>query len=81
MSKEDALKELEKPLYDPAELSSDKEYVLKKLGLNEEEFEMIMHLPVRRHDEFKTDTHLKEGYMKLLKKTEKIRRIIKPKKQ
>mgnify|MGYP003513724308 FL=1 len=81
MSKEDALKELEKPLYDPAELSSDKEYVLKKLGLNEEEFEMIMHLPVRRHDEFKTDTHLKEGYMNLLKKTEKIRRIIKPKKQ
>ena len=81
MSKAEALQELEKPLYDPAALASDKAYVLKKLGLTAEDFEAIMQMPVRRHEEFKTDTHLREGYMNLLKKTEKIRRIIKPKKQ
>lgn len=80
ISKEEALNELENPLYNTAELNSDKEYVLKKLGLSPQEFENIMTLPARRHEEFKTDTRLKERYMNLLKKTEKIRRIIKPKK-
>lgn len=80
MTREEALKELEKPLYDPKELEADKEYVLKKLGLSPVEFEKIMKAPVRRHEEFKSDTRLKEGYMNLLRKTEKIRKIIKPRK-
>lgn len=80
MTRDEALKELEKPLYDPEELKADKEYVLKKLGLSPVEFEKIMKAPVRRHEEFKSDTRLKEGYMNFLRKTEKIRKIIKPKK-
>ena len=79
ISREDALKELELPLYDARELALDKEYVLKKLGLSEEAFQKIMSAPPRRHEDFKTDTHLKDGYMNFLRKTEKIRRIIKPK--
>jgi N-acetyl sugar amidotransferase len=79
ISKE-ALEELKQPLYDPKELQADKEYVLKKFGLSKEEFEVIMNLSPRKHEEFKTDTKLKEGYMNLLRKTEKIRRILKPKK-
>lgn len=80
ITREEALKELEKPLYDPKELEADKEYVLKKLGLSSAEFEKIMQAPVRSHEEFKSDTRLKERYMNLLRKTEKIRKIIKPKK-
>jgi N-acetyl sugar amidotransferase len=80
ISKEEALEELKQPLYDPKELQADKEYVLKKFGLSKEEFEVIMNLSPRKHEEFKTDTKLKEGYMNLLRKTEKIRRILKPKK-
>lgn len=79
LTREEALKELEKPLYDPKELQADKEYVLKKLGLSEEAFQQIMSALPRRHEDFKTDTHLKDGYMNFLRKTEKIRRIIKPK--
>jgi N-acetyl sugar amidotransferase len=79
MTKAEALIELEKPIYPPGELTQDKEYVLKKLGLSTESFENIMETPPRRHRDFKTDTHLKQGYMKLLKKTELIRRVIKPK--
>ncbi len=80
ITKEEALEELKQPLYDAKELQADKEYVLKKFGLTREEFEAIMNLPPRKHEEFKTDAKLKEGYMNLLRKTEKIRRIIKPKK-
>jgi N-acetyl sugar amidotransferase len=77
ITREEALEEMKKPLYVEAELKQDKEYVLKKLGLSAMEFDKIMQCPVRKHEEFKTDTHLKEGYMNFLRKTEKIRRIIK----
>jgi hypothetical protein len=79
MSKEQALKELQLPLYDPKELKADTEYMLKKFGLTQNEFNQIMQLPRRDHSEFKTDTGLKDGYMNFLHKTAKIRRIIKSK--
>ncbi len=34
MTRSEALLEMEKPLYDPAQLKSDKEYVMKKFGLS-----------------------------------------------
>jgi N-acetyl sugar amidotransferase len=79
MTKEEALKELELPLYAANELKADKEYVLKKFGLTEKEFEDIMQLPIKKHSDFKTDKHLKEAYMKLLRKTEPFRRAVKNK--
>lgn len=80
ITKEEALKELEQPLYDAKSLEADIEYVCKKFGLSREEFTAIMQAPVHKHQDFKTDTHLKEGYMNLLHKTARIRRLIKPKK-
>jgi len=77
MSKEQALAELAKPLYDPRELKDDKEYVIKKLGLTDREFEEIMRLPVKRHQDFKTDRHLKDSYMKLLVRTAPVRKMLK----
>lgn len=79
ISKEAALKELELPLYPEEDLKADMEYVLKKFGLTQKQFDDIMKLPVKRHEDFKTDKQLKEGYMNLLKKTEKIRRVFKRK--
>ena len=80
MLKDEALAELDKPLYDPNELKTDIEYVIKKLGLTPAVFDGIMQQPVRKHSEFKTDKHLKEGYMNLLRKTERVRKIFKKKK-
>ena len=77
MTKQEAQLELQQPLYGDQELSRDKEYVLKKLGLSEAEFLSIMKAPPRVHEEFKTDTHLKAGYMKLLRKTKKFRTALK----
>ncbi|MDK2064385.1 N-acetyl sugar amidotransferase [Aliarcobacter butzleri] len=42
MTRDEALKELEKPLYDETELKEDKEFISKKLGISLEEFEIIM---------------------------------------
>ncbi len=55
ITREEAQAELMKPLYDEKELKRDKEYIMKKFGWNDEDFEEIMALPIKRHDEYKTD--------------------------
>jgi N-acetyl sugar amidotransferase len=81
ITREEALKELENPVLSEPALQNDKAYVLKKLGLTEAEFENIMNLPPRLHNEFKTDQYLHQQYMALLKKTEKMRKIFKRKRK
>lgn len=77
ITRDEALAELQNPLYSANDLRLDKEYVLKKLNLSESDFDAIMKLPVRRHEEFKTDKSLKEGYMNFLVRTEKLRKLFK----
>lgn len=77
MTKEVALKELELPLYKPEELKQDIEYVIKKFSLTASEFDSIMRTPPRKHSEFKTDLRLKQNYMRLLQKTQKLRKVFK----
>lgn len=55
ITREEALKELQKPLYTDQELREMKEYVIKKFELTEEEFENYMNLPVRSYSDLKTD--------------------------
>lgn len=49
ITREDALKELKKPLYDKEKFCIDKEYFLKKLEFHEEEFNDIMNNPPVLH--------------------------------
>ncbi|HOZ86494.1 MAG TPA: N-acetyl sugar amidotransferase, partial [Bacteroidia bacterium] len=67
ITREAAMKELEQPLYNESDLSSEKEYVLKKLGLKEKEFDLMMTEPARSHLEFKTEKPLWARYFKLVK--------------
>lgn len=53
MTRDEALKELDKPGYDPELLSSDLDYVKKKLGLEDETWESIMNAPVRSFRDYK----------------------------
>ena len=55
ITREDALKELKKPLYDAEKLYEDKKYVLSKLGFSEKEFEKIMKMPARPHSDYPSD--------------------------
>jgi len=49
ITREQALEELKTEIYSPEKLKEDKDYVLKKLGLSEQEFEDIMNLPIVPH--------------------------------
>jgi N-acetyl sugar amidotransferase len=62
ITKEDALIELSKPIYDPIQLKIDMEFVLKKLGLNNLDFEQIMKQPRVEHAVFGSELSLKSRY-------------------
>ena len=55
ITREQALQKLKDPLYDETELEKDKQYVLNKLGLSEKQFQDLMALPIRKHEEYGTD--------------------------
>jgi len=77
ITREEALKELEKPIY-PNEklLQEDKEFVLKKLGFSEKEFQEYIDAPRREHTEFKTEQSLYSTYP-LLKPLKPIGNFVK----
>lgn len=52
MSREEALTELNKPLYRPEDLEEDLDYVTSKLGFTRDEFAKIMAMPPKRHTDY-----------------------------
>lgn len=62
ITKEEALAELQKPIYDAAQQKTDYEFVLKKFGLPEEEFEAIMNVPPRSHYDFDYEKPIDQRY-------------------
>jgi len=82
ITRNEALEEIEKPLYDEKELQEHLVYIPKKLGLTREEFEEIMNTPPRKYEEFspkfpKVILELEEKIYQLLIKIKK--KIIMPK--
>jgi len=63
MSREQALAELEKPIYPEELFREDYEFVLKKLSLSESEFSKIMALPAKTFRDYPNSSN----YMKLLR--------------
>jgi N-acetyl sugar amidotransferase len=55
ITRKEALKELKSPTYPEEDLKNDKEFVVRKLGLSEEEFDKIMGSPVKEHGDFKSN--------------------------
>lgn len=66
LTKENAYKELQLPLYSEEDLEIEKLYVLKKLGLTTKEFDELMSAPIRQHKDFKTEEKLWKNYFKLV---------------
>ena len=66
ITKQQAFEELKLPLYDSANLLQEKEYVLKKFGISEKEFDALMKQVPRKHNEFKTQEKLWNRYFKLI---------------
>jgi len=66
---------MKRDLYTEEDLEKNKEYVLKKLGLTNEEFEKIMNLPVKSHFDYAADIK----WLKLLSFAYRVYRIPKKK--
>jgi len=52
MTREDALRLLEEPLYNEEELEEDIQYICSKLEIGENEFKELMNAPIRSYKEF-----------------------------
>lgn len=67
ITREKALEELKKPLYDdPNEFAFEKEYVLKKLNWSEKYFDELMKQTPREHEDFDSDKRLWDNYFKFV---------------
>ena len=69
LTRDFALEELKKPTYDPALQEQDCEYVAKKFGLTQAEFDAIMSAPPRRFSDFPSYARLVGGpwYQRLMR--------------
>ena len=55
MTREEALKELEEPMYDEKMMDEYIAIIKEKLEISDEEFQEIMDAPTHQHTEYKTD--------------------------
>lgn len=55
MTREEALKQLEEPLYDESMMNKYIDIIKDNLGLSDKEFDYIMEAPVHKHEEYATD--------------------------
>ena len=58
MTRNEAIKEIKKPIYDKDELLVDKEYFIKKLDLTHLQFEEVMNSKPKLHSEYKSYSKL-----------------------
>ena len=77
MDKQQAQEELLKPIYDEEVFQSDYEFVLKKLGFTEAEFNHWLQLPRHEHSEYAVEQSVWDKYW-LLRPFKKIRHSFAP---
>ncbi len=77
MTQEEALSKLDEPIYEDARFREDYDFVLKKLGLSDTQFQELMRIPPRSHYEFDHERPLEERYP-VLSPIKKIYRAVFP---
>ena len=71
ISRQAVLEELAKPLYDPIELEQDREYVCKKLGFSQDDFNAYMLAPRISHDTYPSNAALGERLLKFRRRLQR----------
>jgi N-acetyl sugar amidotransferase len=72
MNKDDALNELKMPTYDSQVQERDIDFVCKKWNISRSEFDRVMNLPIRRHQDFKDEIILENRYNSVINLIKKI---------
>jgi N-acetyl sugar amidotransferase len=67
LTREEAIVELTKPLYDPSELENDRLYFTKKLGITLSEFDSIMNQPICNYSNFKNQIELGKKFLRVVR--------------
>ena len=70
ITRNEAIRELEKPIYDPILLDSHIEYTIKKWEISRSEFDYIMSKPPKKHSDFSGNANIIKllvSFKKLLK--------------
>lgn len=62
LTRDQALGELAKPMYEESLYRADYDFVLKKLGLASDEFEKIMKQPVKAHNDYPVEKEIYERF-------------------
>lgn len=73
-TRDKALEELKKPLYDEHELIEDIEFLSKKMGLSVEEFKNIMKMPNKTFRDYPSDYEFEQKMRKLYAYVKKLRK-------
>ena len=73
ISRDEALEELRKPAADLDLIRTDKEFVLKKLNLSNDEFENIMNYPVKSIYDYPNNHKLEMIFRKYINKLRKVK--------
>ena len=81
ITKEEALNELKNPINDAFQLKVDTEFVLKKLNLSVEEFDLIMKSAPKQHTDFETELKSYFDKYPILKPLKGAYKLIKPKRK
>lgn len=68
IARDEALRELEQPLYDPTQLELDRAYVCKKLGFSEAEFVAYLDVPPVSHYDYPSYARLAERLVAIHKR-------------
>jgi N-acetyl sugar amidotransferase len=75
LTREEALAALARPVYGPDELRAESEYVRKKLGFSESEWQEILDAPPRSHRDFPTERQYIDPVVPVLRA---VRRLVRP---
>jgi N-acetyl sugar amidotransferase len=77
ITREEALEEIKKNPYPSEELlQEDREYLIKKLGINEAEFERLMALPVKQHTDYPSILHWYDRLRPYVRAARKVKKSI-----
>jgi len=79
ITRDEAIEEIKKNPYPSEELlQEDREYLIKKLGINEAEFERLMALPVKQHTDYPSILHWYDRLRPYVRAARKVKKAIKP---
>jgi hypothetical protein len=76
ISRNEALEELEKEQYDPSLLRQDREFVLKKFGMGEDDYEKLLSIPLHSHLDYPNLHMLYMRSNRLLKYFKRFAKVI-----